>query len=136
MAALTAERNTLSKPGELMGFPVAAGVKIYKGALVVLDAGYAKPGATGTGLIAVGMARETVANIYGQAGAKVAIVKPGIFAWANSSGADLITQADVGLDCYIVDDQTVAKTSGTGTRSVAGTVLAVDSDGVWVLTEI
>ena len=46
---------------------------------------------------------------------------------------DLIAQADAGSDCYIVDDQTVAKTSGTNTRSRAGIVLAVDADGgVWV----
>ena len=45
---------------------------------------------------------------------------------------DLIAQADVGADCYIVDDQTVAKTNGTNTRSVAGKIIAVDADGVWV----
>jgi hypothetical protein len=82
------------------------------------------------------MAIETVDNTYGQAGDKTVTVRPGIYAWANSSGGDAITQAQVGSDCYIVDDQTVAKTDGTGTRSKAGTVLAVDSDGVWVLTEI
>jgi hypothetical protein len=31
-----------------------------------------------------------------------------------------------------VDDQTVAKTDGTGARSVAGKVFDVDSGGVWV----
>ncbi|MFB0515162.1 MAG: hypothetical protein ACETWG_00985, partial [Candidatus Neomarinimicrobiota bacterium] len=34
---------------------------------------------------------------------------------------------------YIVDDQTVAKTDGTGTRSPAGFIEDVDSNGVWVL---
>ena len=38
----------------------------------------------------------------------------------------------MGSDCYIVDDQTVAKTNGTNTRSVAGKIIAVDADGVWV----
>lgn len=134
MAALTAERNTLSKPGELMAFPVAANVKIYKGALVVLAAGYAQPGTTATGLVAVGMAIETVDNTGGSAGAETVTVRPGIHAWANSSGGDAITQAEVGSDCYVVDDQTVAKADGNGTRSVAGKVLAVDGDGVWVRT--
>jgi hypothetical protein len=32
----------------------------------------------------------------------------------------------------VVDDQTVAKTNGSSTRSVAGIVRQVDSDGVWV----
>ena len=52
--------------------------------------------------------------------------------FANSASADLISLADIGADCYIVDDQTVAKTSGTNTRSVAGKVFDVDADGVWV----
>ena len=46
--------------------------------------------------------------------------------------ADAIVRADVGADCYIVDDQTVAKTNGSNTRSVAGKIIAVDADGVWV----
>jgi hypothetical protein len=37
-----------------------------------------------------------------------------------------------GNDCYLVDDQTVAKTSATNTRSVAGKIVDVDSQGVWV----
>ena len=43
-----------------------------------------------------------------------------------------MTQADLGKSCYIVDDQTVAKTSGGATRSLAGKVVGVDVDGVWV----
>lgn len=132
--ALSAERSTKYKPGELMAFPVAAGVKIYKGGLTVLASGYAKPGTVATGLVAVGMAIETVDNTYGQAGDKTVVVRPGIYAWQNSSGNDAITQAQVGSVCYVVDDETVAKTDGTGTRSKAGTVLAVDQDGVWVET--
>jgi len=38
----------------------------------------------------------------------------------------------LGKTCYIVDDETVAKTNGTNTRSAAGTVVGVESDGVWV----
>ena len=52
--------------------------------------------------------------------------------FANSAAADAITLADIGADCYIVDDQTVAKTSATNTRSVAGKVFDVDAEGVWV----
>ena len=35
---------------------------------------------------------------------------------------DAIAQADVGKVCFIVDDQTVAKTNGGNTRSPAGIV--------------
>lgn len=104
--ALTGERNTAYKPGELMAFPVAAGVKIYKGGLTVLAEGYAKPGTTATGLVAVGVALDTVDNSYGNNGDKLVVVRPGIYAWKNSSGADAVTQADVGSTCYVVDDET------------------------------
>ncbi|MBP7127319.1 hypothetical protein KBD49_13230 [Myxococcota bacterium] len=134
--ALTAERNTRWKAGELLVFPVAAQTRIFQGGLVVLDGGYAKPGHEGTGLVAAGMASETVDNRDGSAGAALVTVRPGVHAWRNSSGADAIGQADVGKVCYVVDDETVAKTDGTGTRSAAGTVLAVDAQGVWVRTGI
>ena len=43
-----------------------------------------------------------------------------------------MTQASLGKSCYIEDDQTVSKTSANGTRSPAGIVIGVDTDGVWV----
>ena len=45
---------------------------------------------------------------------------------------DAIVLSDVGADCYGVDDTTVAKTDGTGTRSVAGVIRDVDAVGVWI----
>ena len=51
----------------------------------------------------------------------------------KNSGADAVTQAELGKTCYIVDDETFAKTNGTNTRSAAGTVVKLESDGVWVL---
>ena len=55
-------------------------------------------------------------------------------AWflANST-ADPVTLAQTGKDCYVVDSQTVAKTSDTNARPVAGKVLGLENDGVWVL---
>jgi len=60
-------------------------------------------------------------------------VRPGVFKFANSANGDLIAQANVCADCYIVDDNTVALTDGGGTRSRAGKIVGVDSDGVWVV---
>lgn len=130
MAALTAPRNTLERVGPINAFPVKANTTVHQGGLVVLDAGYAAPGRTATGLIAAGRA-ETSATAIAAGSAQVP-VKVGTFKFGNSTAADLITQADVGADCYIVDDQTVAKTSGGATRSIAGKIIAIDSDGVWV----
>lgn len=130
--ALSADRNTKSRPGDIFSYPVLTGVTIYAGALVVLDAnGYAKPGITATGLIAVGRAEERVTNA-GASGSVTVQIQRGVYHYDNSAAADTITAAEVGDTCYIVNDETVAKTDGTGTRSPAGKVVAVDTDGVWV----
>lgn len=130
MTALAQSRNTPQRSGDVHDFPVAAATTVHQGGLTVLNAGYAAPGTAATGLIAVGRAEETATAV--SAGDATVRVKRGTFKFANSAAGDLIAQADVGADCYIVDDQTVAKTSGTNTRSVAGKIVAVDSDGVWV----
>lgn len=132
MAALTTARNTPERAGDVIGYPVKAATKVIQGGIAVLNGGYAAPGTAATGLIAVGRFEDTVDNTAGAAGDLSAQVKRGTFKFGNSSAGDLIAQADVGADCYIVDDQTVAKTSATNTRSVAGKVIAVDADGVWV----
>lgn len=128
--ALSAARNTQQRIGEAFGFPVKANTTVYQGSLVVLSAGYAAPGTAATGLVAIGRAENSATAVA--AGDASVVVSRGVFQFANSASADLIAQADVGADCYIVDDQTVAKTSATSTRSRAGQIVAVDSDGVWV----
>lgn len=130
--ALSADRNIPRTDGVERPFPVAASTEIFAGALVVNDAGVAKPGATDTGLVSLGVAQEHVDNSAGQDGDKVVRVRRGIFRFANSADTDEITAADVGATCYIVDDETVAKTDDESARSAAGIVWAVDSQGVWV----
>ncbi|MFZ6644426.1 hypothetical protein ACO0LO_01810 [Undibacterium sp. TJN25] len=131
--SLTNDRNTPHKDGELLGFPAAAGVKIYSGALVAVNAtGFATPGATSTTLTYAGRAEQYVDNTAGADGGKtVQVRRKRLFKWSNAA-ADPITQADVNKTCYIVDDQTIAKTNGGNTRSPAGRVLGIDPDGVWV----
>ena len=116
---------------DVFPFKVAAGVKIWSGAQVVLSGGYAQPGTTATGLIAVGMATQTVDNTGGAAGALTVQVQRGTFEWVNSSG-DPIAQVNVGSVCYVVDDQTVSLTNGSGTQSPAGVITRIDTLGVWV----
>ncbi len=132
MAALITARNTPERTGDVFGMPVKAAVKPIQGGIAVLNAGYAAPGTVATTLIALGRFEETVDNSAGANGDLSVKIKRGIFKFGNSAAGDLIAQADVGADCYIVDDQTVAKTNGTATRSRAGKIVAVDSDGVWV----
>jgi hypothetical protein len=139
MPATTQARDTLKMGTQVMvetlAIPAKANVKINQGAFVVFDAGVAAPGRTAVGLIAAGKATDkTYDNTGGALGAIIVKVERGTFRWANSSAGDLITQADVGADCFIVDDQTVAKTNGGATRSRAGKILAVEAAGVWVET--
>ena len=134
MAALSAGRNTAQRTGQLFTRPVAANVTIYPGALLALTAaGYATPGAVATTLIADGVAETDVPIVNGAtAGAVTVTVRPGIHQFGNSAAADAITFAEIGDNCYIVDDQTVAKTDGGATRSIAGKIVDVDAQGVWV----
>lgn len=131
--ALTKDRNTEMKDGEVVAVPVAADAVIHAGALVAANAtGYAAPGSAATTLTYLGRAEEAVDNTGGADGAvSVLVRRKKAFKWANS-GSDAVTQAELGKTCYIEDDETVAKTDGVGTLSAAGTVVAVDSDGVWV----
>lgn len=135
MVALTADRNTPQRTGTTEDHPVKGATRIFAGSLVCLDAsGRAVPGATATTLTARGRAEQNVDNSAGADGAATVTIHRGRFRWANSASGDLITRADIGKSAYVVDDQTVAKTNGANTRSVAGTIRDVDAQGVWVET--
>ena len=133
MVALAQNRNTARAEGDTLVIGVAAATLIYGGSIVCYNAtGFATKGAVATTLKQVGRAEEQVDNTAGANGAKTITVKTGTFRWANSAAGDLIAATEVGSDCFIVDDQTVAKTNGGATRSRAGKVVNVDAQGVWV----
>ncbi len=129
---LTADRNTQMKDAELISVPMAA-AKVFAGSLVAANAsGYATPGAASGTLTYLGRAEETVDNSAGNAGDKSVLVRRGkAFKWGNYA-SDAVTQASMGKPCFIYDDAQVALTSNNGARSVAGIVVGVDTDGVWV----
>lgn len=131
--ALSGDRNTPRKEGDIRQFGVAAATKIYAGALVCLNAaGSAVPGATAAALTAVGRAEQNVDNSGGAAGDLKVDVRRGVFRFNNSAGADEIAAEDIGSTAYVVDDETVALTDGGATRSAAGIIYDVDAQGVWV----
>lgn len=133
MTALTQDRATPRRPGEQIEPPVAANARIFTGALTAINAaGFAVPGVTAVGLKGAGVAERRADNTGGIDGAIRVRLSKAPHQFANSAAADAITLADLGADCFIVDDQTVAKTNGGGTRSRAGKVFDVDADGVWV----
>lgn len=133
MPALTKDRNTPRFEGDVFSGPVAADVLIYAGALLVRNAaGDLVKGSTATGRVGVGRAEERVDNTGGSAGDLSIKYRPGLFRFANSAGADELTKADIGKACWVVDDQTVGRTSASSSRSPAGVVHGVDALGVWV----
>lgn len=130
MAALTQDRDTPFREDKLYEHPVAAGAVIYFGALIVLNSsGYAEPATTATGKKGLGRADAAVSNAAGANGAVSVPVRRGCFRFANDGN---VTRAHIDGSAYAVDDQTVAPTDGTSTRSAVGTIRDVDALGVWV----
>lgn len=133
MPALSADRDTKARSGDIREPGVKGATKIYAGALACVDAtGLAVPGSTATTLKALGRAEHRADNSAGADGAIRVRIRAGIFRFDNSAAADAIAVSDIGGTAYIVDDHTVAKTNGTNTRSAAGIIFDVDADGVWV----
>lgn len=113
--------------------PMAANVKIYKGALIGVTAGFYGPAAAGTNKRIVGRGYQTADNTSGAAGALNCdihfLYERDLLLLANSA-TNPITAAMRETNCYAEDDQTVGSLA-TG-FSVAGIIYDVTSEGVWV----
>ena len=133
MTALSGPRATPSRDGKRWRFAALSGNEPKKGALVMINSsGVARAGATATGMKGVGVAITDQVEDPG-----FVTVERGHWLMKNSASTDEITAADYGNDCWIVDDQTVAKTGAlvesVATRSVAGKIRGVTATGdVWV----
>lgn len=141
---LTTARNTPVRLDPMYSnrgsFPMGTGAVLFVGALVALNAaGFLVRAATATTLKVAGILgdqpfqvpSDRISNL-GADGAKSAEVQMGVTALLNNSDTDPITQDDVMNDAWIVDDETVAATSGGSTRSKAGRIIEVTDQGVWV----
>jgi hypothetical protein len=117
------------------GFAIglAASTRVYQGSLVAINqAGNLVPASADVALHVVGVAEDEADNSSGSAGALSIRPRRGAFYLNNSSSTDAITDADAGRFAYVVDDDTVARTSSGGARPVAGVIVGVDSFGVLV----
>jgi hypothetical protein len=130
MANLTAKRDTkkmLSPYEMVLNYAKASGVTLFVGGMCGLN--------TSGEVIRGGGAAAGFNKLLGRV-KKVTDTRveaeTGIFKWVNN-GSNTVVVGDIGKLCYAVDDQTV---SMLNTNVVAGRVIAVDSDGVWVLTEM
>lgn len=135
MTATTLARNTTLKEGHLLEIPVAAATKIPAGVMVQVNAsGFAVNAAATVANRMAGIAVATADNSVGAAGDITVTVRRGIAGeFANSASGDLIAAADRLNNCYVVDNQTVAKTDGSSSRPAAGKILDVTAAGVLVL---
>lgn len=114
--ALTADRpDSAIKEAGLLSYPVAANVTIYKGGLVCINSsGYAVPASDTSGLSnVVGVAHEKVAGGSSNGTFNVR-VRSNVAVLLNATS---ITQAMVGTEMFVVDDQTVDETASNGIRA-------------------
>lgn len=134
MAALTADRlATVQRHGSIREPAVKGATVIWQGAMTAIDAaGLAVPAGAVAAHKVIGVAKSRADNRSGADGDVRVRAEPGIYRFGNSASSDLIALTDIGAPAYVVDDQTVAKTSSSGARPVAGTIFDVDAQGVWV----
>lgn len=128
MADMTTARDTV-KYNETtlhLNYPIKGGVHLYPGLMGFLDSSGRLVGASSLAVKCVGRLTAE-ADATGLAdGALTMNVEEGIYWYDNSSAGDLITQADVGNTCYLVDNHTVAKTSNSSARIAAGRIVNID----------
>lgn len=142
--ALTAPRKTQSfHGGGFINCGVAASAACFQGGMAMLSSGYVRPARAGQGvsdlLKIADVANSRVVGVFDASvtgtavdGAVKVDVHEGAYLFKNSAGVDAITVADVDRYCFVVDDETVAGNSASGTRPRAGVVREVSTLGVWV----
>lgn len=133
MTAATSGRNTPRRLAKRYSKPVAGSATIYAGTMVALltASGLAVPAGTASSGRALFIADTDVTG-GGTDGLNRVEGDAACGRFENSTSTDEITDADIGQPCYVVDDQTVAKTDGSGARQIAGAIVDVDATGVWV----
>ncbi len=139
MAALTSSRNTpeMADFGRMQVYPVEANTTVYLGSMVALNAnGNAVPASSAPGLRIVGRAERLYNGLPGQdavntssamipgtnqpagaAGAISMVCRRGVFMYAVNDGS--IAQAQVGMLCFAVDDNSVSLSDGAGATAVS-----------------
>jgi len=131
MTALSSDKLTEYTDGVELGFPVDDGDTIYGGAFVCVNAdGYAVPGSDTAGLIFEGVATQQVDNSAGLDGAKTVVLRRRGLVKAAIAAA---TQANVGDNVFLVDDQTVGLAATTTNDIFCGIIAGfIDTTHVWV----
>jgi hypothetical protein len=132
MTALSKDRDPRRKEGLLGQNPAYQAVKIYGGALVMLNAtGYIIPGADTASCIFAGVATKQVDNSSGSSGDKTAEYwRNGLFLMTLDTA---ITRANVGDQVYLVDDQTVDLVANVTNNIFCGVIAEyMDTTHAWI----
>lgn len=133
MSNLANERDTMSRAFQLLHFLLVATVIVYKGGLAgvfIAGANKGKVQAAGdtANMKVIGMFNDSVDNSDDGKGVNI---KPGCYHLDNSE-ANALSEDHLFQSCYIEDDHTVSSYSGVN-AIVAGILIGIDADGVWVL---
>lgn len=124
---LTSDRAITTTDALELYLPVAASTTLHAGGLVMFNtAGFLVPGKVAADHVTAGYAVDACVNA-GAAGDVSVRVRRRVAVWLKNSSADPVTAAERGKTCFVVDDETVAKTHATNTRSAAGKVLNISA---------
>ena len=132
MTALTEDLMMEYTEGVELDFPVVASDIIYGGGFVAVNAGgYANPGSDTAGLIFQGVAVEQVDNSSGSNGDKdVTLKRRGLFKAILDTA---ISQANVGDNVFLVDDQTVDVVGNVTHNIFCGSIAKyIDTTHAWI----
>jgi hypothetical protein len=135
MTALTEDQSVLEfriTEGKELSFPVYQSTTIYAGGFVAVRAdGYAVPGDDASGLIFQGFAMEQVDNSSGSDGDKnVTVLRRGL---KRAICDTAISQANVGDNVFLVDDQTVDLVANVANNIFCGIIAGyIDSTHAWI----
>lgn len=132
MTALTEDKKTEYREGDILGFPVKESQTIYAGAMACSDAtGYVLPGGDTSGHIFEGIALRQYDNSSGSSGDLTAeLRRRGLF---KMTFATEIAVTDLGTAVYIADDNNV-DVAGNVTHDIYCGVIAefIDTTHAWV----
>jgi len=123
MAATTTDRETKRSDGKLKALKMA-NVKIPKGVLVCINtSGYVTNGADTANFMFAGVSYEQVDNSSGSAGdEEIRVEKTGEHLFEYNGGD--ATQAVLGKEVYVVDNQTVDDDDAATTNDIKCGVIA------------
>jgi hypothetical protein len=134
MAELTQDVAIEYTDGKELAFPVINADILYGGGITCVNAaGYALPGSDTAGLIFEGIATGRVDNSAGAAGdKKITLKRRGLFKMTFGTA---ISQANIGDNVFVVDDQTV-DVAGNTTNDIFCGVIAEYIDTTHAMVDI